>query len=144
MGLRMQRVREFLSTQKRADEREAATDRSGRPERKPTRPLSGRDERRARVGRAGVHTWAPSASYSTVIEDELRDEAATIESVLRQYGELDRVQLREKVGARYWGPGSFAKTLAQMAEAGIVRRVRRDRFALTEEAIATYRRAGVR
>jgi MFS family permease len=81
-------------------------------------------------GRGSSHGWSPSASYSSTIDDDVRDEVAAIELALRESGPTPREQLKRQVNSRRWGPGCFAKALSQAQEAGIVTRVGRGTFAL--------------
>ena len=87
--------------------------------------------RSRRFGRGTSHGWSPSASYSTSIDEELRDEVAAIETALREHdGPMRREALKHAVNSRFWGPGCFSKALWQAADAGIVTRVGRGSFAL--------------
>src|SRR3954465_3743172 len=86
--------------------------------------------RGVRFGRGSSHGWAPAASYSTTVDDELRDEVAAIEVALREKGPLQRDALKQAVTSRRWGPGCFAKALSQASEAGIVTRAGRNQYAL--------------
>ncbi|HYZ29953.1 MAG TPA: MFS transporter, partial [Thermoleophilaceae bacterium] len=86
--------------------------------------------RAARAGRGTTHGWSPPLSYSTTIDDELRDEVAAIEAALRKHGPMRRDALRREANARRWGPGCFAKALSQAQTAGIVTRLGRGTFAL--------------
>jgi hypothetical protein len=65
-----------------------------------------------------------------VIDDELQDEVEAIVSALREHGPMARDELRREVNARRWGPGCFARALAQAVVAGLVTRVGRGRYAL--------------
>jgi hypothetical protein len=44
---------------------------------------------------------------------------------------MHRTALKEAVNSRYWGPGCFAKALAEAVGAGTVTRTGRNRFALS-------------
>src|SRR4051794_38669125 len=57
-----------------------------------------------RFGRGRSQGWSPNASYSTVIDDELRDEVAAIEVALKENGPMQRDALKQAVNSRYWGP----------------------------------------
>jgi MFS family permease len=83
-----------------------------------------------RFGRGSSHGWAPAASYSSVIDDDLKDEVAAIELVLKEHGTLQRDALKQAVNSRRWGPGCFARAMQQAVDAGIVTRTGRNRFAL--------------
>jgi hypothetical protein len=84
-----------------------------------------------RFGRGSSHGWSPSASYSTTIDADLRDEVAAIETALRESGApMRREALKQRVNSRFWGPGCFNKALWQAVDAGIVTRAGRNTFAL--------------
>jgi MFS family permease len=84
-----------------------------------------------RFGRGTSHGWAPSASYSTTIDEDLRDEVAAIETALRESdAPMRREALKQAVNSRFWGPGCFNKALWQSVDAGIVTRAGRNTFAL--------------
>jgi hypothetical protein len=87
-----------------------------------------------RFGRGTSQGWAPFASYSTTISDELRDEVAAIEIALKENGPMERGALKQNVNARRWGPGCFAKALTEAQTAGVVARAGRNRFALRSDA----------
>ena len=55
----------------------------------------------------------------------------------RSSGELDRRQLAERVGARYWGPGRFRAALRGAISDGVVRRTGRERYASTRATAST-------
>jgi MFS family permease len=84
-----------------------------------------------RFGRGRSQGWSPYASYSTVVDDDLRDEVAAIEIALKEGGEMDRDELKRAVRSRNWGPGCFSKALSEALSTGIVTRVGRNRFALS-------------
>lgn len=91
--------------------------------------------RRAAIGRGGSQGWAPFASYSSAIDNDLRDEVAAIEGALRERGgEMPRDELKREAGSRHWGPGCFARALNQSVEAGVVRRTGRNRYVLADES----------
>jgi hypothetical protein len=87
-----------------------------------------------RFGRGTSQGWSPYASYSTVVDEELRDEVAAIELALKENGPMEREALKQNVNARRWGPGCFAKALSEGVSAGIVTRAGRNRYALAEGA----------
>jgi hypothetical protein len=84
-----------------------------------------------RLGRGSTRGWAPAASYSTSIDDDLQDEVAAIEVALKEHGPLRRDVLKQRVNSRRWGPGCFARALQQATSAGIVTRTGRNQFALS-------------
>jgi MFS family permease len=84
-----------------------------------------------RFGRGTSHGWAPAASYSTTIDEDLRDEVAAIETALRDSdAPMRRETLKQAVNSRFWGPGCFNKALWEAVDAGIVTRAGRNTFAL--------------
>lgn len=83
-----------------------------------------------RFGRGSSRGWSPVASYSSSVDEDVRDQVAAIEVTLRENGTLDRNALKERVNARRWGPGCFAKALTEAQSAGIVTRAGRNQFAL--------------
>jgi MFS family permease len=76
-----------------------------------------------RLGRA-PGTTAPSAT-----EEELEHEVLSIERALYDHGPTDRRELFRMVGARYWGPGAFARALRESVTDGAVRRLSRRVYA---------------
>jgi MFS family permease len=93
-----------------------------------------------RFGRGTSRGWAPAASYSTTIDDDLQDEVAAIELALKEHGPLRRDVLKQRVNSRRWGPGCFARALTQAVEAGIVTRTGRNQFALAGEGGVPFAR----
>src|SRR3954463_9277137 len=83
-----------------------------------------------RFGRGSSHGWAPAASFSTTVDDDLRDEVAAIEVALKENGPMQRDALKQHVNSRRWGPGCFARALSEATQAGIVTRSGRNQFAL--------------
>ena len=87
----------------------------------------------------GLRRFRPgpgSGSYSTFLPppsnpDWLDHEISIIDRALQEQGELDRRQLADRVGARYWGPGRFRAALRGAVSDGSVRRVGRERYAST-------------
>jgi hypothetical protein len=89
-----------------------------------------RTARGRRFGRGGSHGWAPSASYSTSVDDDVQEQVDAIVQTLREQGTLDRDSLKQRVNARRWGPGCFGRALSEAVSNGLVTRVGRNRFAL--------------
>jgi hypothetical protein len=54
--------------------------------------------------------------------EDLDREISVIAEALRQHGALEREELRNLVGGRYWGPGRFAAALRAAIEEGLARR----------------------
>ena len=67
-----------------------------------------------------------SSPYAPV---ELRREVEMVDRALREGGNLERRELRRRVGARYWGPGRFTAALREAVAEGRVRRLRGGRYA---------------
>ena len=66
--------------------------------------------------------------------DWLDHEIGIIDRALQEHGELDRRELGERIGARFWGPGRFTAALRGAVGDGVVRRTGRDRYASTRSA----------
>ncbi len=89
--------------------------------------------------RLGLRRFRPgpgSGSYSPFLPPPsnpawLDHEISMIDRALQEHGDLDRRQLAERVGARYWGPGRFRAALRGAVSDGSVRRVGRERYAST-------------
>ena len=60
---------------------------------------------------------------------EFQREVSAIERVLQDHEPMERRELAQLVGARFWGPGRFPAALREAVESGRVRRVSRNRFA---------------
>jgi Major Facilitator Superfamily len=54
--------------------------------------------------------------------EDLDREISVIAEALRQHGALEREELRNLVGGRYWGPGRFAAAVRAAIEEGLARR----------------------
>jgi hypothetical protein len=87
-----------------------------------------------RFGRGRSQGWSPYASYSSTIDEDLRDNVAAIEVALKENGTLQRDALKQHVNSRRWGPGCFSRALSEAVSAGVVTRVGRNSFALSSEA----------
>lgn len=115
-------------------EEQEQPDTGKRPEPQPATvgaAATGMNARSRRFGRGTSHGWSPSASYSTTIDAELRDEVEAIERALRESdAPMRREALKQAVNSRFWGPGCFSKALWQAVDAGIVTRAGRNTFAL--------------
>ncbi len=64
---------------------------------------------------------------------ELDREVQAIARALDEHGPLQRRELAERVGARYWGPGRFREALRTAVEDGDARRVSRTTFAPADD-----------
>ncbi len=97
--------------------------------------------------RMGLRRFRPgpgTGSYSPFLPppyepnpDWVDHEVSIIDRVLQEQGELDRRELAERVGARYWGPGRFRAALREAVSDGVARRVGRDRYASTRATAGT-------
>jgi hypothetical protein len=66
--------------------------------------------------------WAPTA------EQDLDREIESITRALDDRGPLDRGDLADLVGARYWGPGRFGDALHAAVDEGRIQRLARGRY----------------
>ena len=70
---------------------------------------------------------------SSFDEDEHRwwreRELRLIENALEDMGELEKKELGDLLGQKYWGPRRFAQALKEGAEEGRFRKVGRNRYA---------------
>jgi MFS family permease len=97
--------------------------------------------------RMGLRRFRPgpgTGSYSPFLPppyepnpDWLDHEISIIDRALQEQGELDRRQLAQRVGARYWGPGRFRAALRGAVGDGVARRIGRDRYASTRATAGT-------
>lgn len=65
-------------------------------------------------------------------EEALEREVDVIARALTEQGTMDRRDLAQRVGARYWGPGRFSAALRLAVEEGVARRVSRRTYAPVE------------
>ena len=81
---------------------------------------------------------SPSGSYtpfpggSSVDQEEndwwLDREISLIQNLLKEEGEMDRGDIGEKLGCKYWGPMRFRGALKEGVARGAFRRAGRNRF----------------
>jgi hypothetical protein len=70
-----------------------------------------------------VGTASTASRLAAMAREYLDREVELIGRALEQHGELERNELKELVGARYWGPGRFRESLrAAISEGRVVRR----------------------
>jgi len=78
-------------------------------------------------------TYTPFPGVSTPDADEnewwLRRELSLIESLLKEEGELERGEIGERLGCKYWGPLRFRAALKEGVERGTFRKTGRNRYA---------------
>ena len=105
-----------------AREAEEGTGEEAEPERREAEERDRRERERWERERMGLRRYRPgpgTASYSPFLPplyesnpDWLDHEIGIIDRALQESGELDRRQLAERVGARYWGPGASGRPCA--------------------------------
>jgi hypothetical protein len=105
-------------------EREPA-DRERAPDR--DRAAARARQRRYRPGPGRISS-SPGMWVSTPTEVALDREVEIIERALADAETLERRELAQRVGARFWGPGRFPAALREAVETGRVRRISRNRF----------------
>ncbi len=129
-----------------AREAEEGEEEQADPGRREAEERDRRNRERRERERMGLRRFRPgpgTGSYSPFLPppyepnpDWLDHEIGVIDRALQEHGELDRRELAERVGARYWGPGRFGAALRGAVGDGSVRRSGRDRFASTRESAA--------
>ena len=86
------------------------------------------------------NTFMPMPTGSTVDADEnewwLRREISLIENLLQDEGELERKQIGDRLGCKYWGPLRFRAALKAGVERGDFRRASRGRYGRCAERVA--------
>jgi hypothetical protein len=78
-----------------------------------------------------TYTPFPEASAQDADENEwwLRREISLIENLLKQEGELDRNEIGNRLGCKYWGPLRFRNALKEGVKRGAFRKGGRNRYA---------------
>jgi hypothetical protein len=73
----------------------------------------------------------PGGSVADADENEwwLRREISLIQNLLQEEGEMDKGDIGDKLGCKYWGPMRFRGALKDGVERGAFRKVGRNRFA---------------
>ena len=78
-------------------------------------------------------TYTPFPGVSSIDQEEnewwLNREISLIQNLLHEEGELDRKEIGEKLGCKYWGPLRFRNALKEAVERGAIRKVARNRYA---------------
>ena len=79
---------------------------------------------------AGSYTPFPGASSSDLDENErwLRREITLIQNLLEEEGELERKEIANRLGCKYWGPLRFRRALKEGVERGAFRKVGGGRY----------------
>jgi len=62
----------------------------------------------------------------------LRREISLIQNLLREEGEMDKGDIGDKLGCKYWGPTRFRGALKQGVERGAFRKAGRNRYAAAD------------
>jgi hypothetical protein len=77
------------------------------------------------------YTPFPGASSQDADENEwwLRREISLIQSLLKEEGEMERGDIGDRLGCKYWGPLRFRGALKQGVERGAFRKTGRNRYA---------------
>ena len=78
-----------------------------------------------------TYTPFPGASTQDADENEwwLRRELSLIKNLLEEEGEMDKGDIGDKLGCKYWGPLRFRSALKQGVERGIFRKTGHNRYA---------------
>jgi hypothetical protein len=73
----------------------------------------------------------PGGSVADADENEwwLRREISLIQNLLQEEGEMDKGDIGDKLGCKYWGPMRFRGALKEGVERGAFRRTGRNRYA---------------
>ena len=77
------------------------------------------------------YTPFPSTSSADADENEwwLRREMSLIQNLLDEEGELDRGEIGDRLGCKYWGPMRFRSALKEGVSRGAFRKTGRNRYA---------------
>jgi hypothetical protein len=77
------------------------------------------------------YTPFPSASSVDAEENEwwLRREISLIENLLQERGEMERGDIGDALGCKYWGPMRFRGALKAGVDRGAFRKIGRGRYA---------------
>jgi hypothetical protein len=72
----------------------------------------------------------PGGSVADADENEwwLRREISLIQNLLQEEGEMDKGDIGDKLGCKYWGPMRFRGALKEGVERGAFKRTARGRF----------------
>jgi hypothetical protein len=77
------------------------------------------------------YTPFPGSSSQDADENEwwLRREVSLIENLLKEEGELERGEIGDRLGCKYWGPLRFRSALKEGVNRGAFRKTGRNRYA---------------
>ena len=85
--------------------------------------------------RQSIAGWAPTTARSEFDADEmefwLNREVSLIQNLLDEEGELERREIGDKLGCKYWGPLRFRNALKEGINRGQFRETSRGRYAAT-------------
>ena len=78
-------------------------------------------------------SYTPFPAASSVDQEEnqwwLNREISLIQNLLREEGELDRKEIGDKLGCKYWGPLRFRNALKEGVKRGTFRKTGRNQYA---------------
>jgi hypothetical protein len=79
----------------------------------------------------GTYTPFPGASAVDADENEwwLRREISLIENLLKDEGELEKDEIGNRLGCKYWGPMRFRNALKEGVKRGAFNKTGRNRYA---------------
>jgi hypothetical protein len=77
-------------------------------------------------------SYTPFPGISSVDQEEnewwLNREVSLIQNLLQEEGELDRSEIGERLGCKYWGPMRFRNALKEAVDRGAIRKLSRNRY----------------
>ena len=78
-------------------------------------------------------SYTPFPAASSVDQEEnqwwLNREISLIQNLLQEEGEMDKGDIGDKLGCKYWGPMRFRGALKEGVERGAFRKTGRNRYA---------------
>ncbi len=79
-----------------------------------------------------IRGWSPNTAASSYDDDEnewwLKREISLIQNLLKEEGELERGDIGDKLGCKYWGPMRFRAALKEGVERGAFKKVGGGRY----------------
>jgi hypothetical protein len=78
-----------------------------------------------------AYTPFPSTSSRDQDENEwwLRREISLIQNLVQEEGEMEKGDIGDKLGCKYWGPTRFRQALKEGVERGAFRKTGRNKYA---------------